>query len=142
MLWAPEDATVPTPPVLIGHRGNGHKCEDHLVALARRLVRHNVIAADTIDGPAHEDRAPEEAKNEFSADRRKRFTEGRITKPLVEDWTDDELVPRDRASELLAKNGSANRCLHVNPGLHSAVPQEEILNTQDSLAQHLSGESG
>jgi dienelactone hydrolase len=86
VLWTPESANVPAPLVLIGHGGNGHKREDHLVALARRLVRHNAIAAVTIDGPAHGDREPEEAKGESFAERRKRFMGDRITDKMVEDW--------------------------------------------------------
>ena len=56
VLWTPEHADAPTPLVLIGHGGSGHKREAHLVSLARRFVRHNGIAAASIDGPVHGDR--------------------------------------------------------------------------------------
>jgi dienelactone hydrolase len=210
VLWTPENTNAPAPLVLIGHGGNGHKREDHLVALARRLVRHSAIAAVTIDGPAHGDREPEEARGESIALRRKRFMGDRITDAMVEDWKatldalqklpeigigrvgywglsmgtmfglpllaaepriqvavlglmgrlgsdqrlrndapkitcpvlflqqwDDELIPRERSSELFAAIGSSDKRLHANPGLHSAVPREEILNTQNFLAQYL-----
>ena len=64
VLWSPENAAAPTPLVLIGHGGSGDKRETHLVALARRFVRHNGIAAATIDGPAHGDRKPKGADDE------------------------------------------------------------------------------
>jgi len=210
VLWTPEESNTPTPLVLIGHGGNGHKREGHLVALARRFVRHNGIAAATIDGPAHGDREPEEAKGEPFEERRKRYVGESITDGMVEDWKatldalqklpeigigpvgywglsmgtmfglpfvsaepridaavlglmgpfggddrlrrdapaitcpilflqqwDDELIPRERSSELFGAIGSKNRRLHANPGLHAAVPPDEFLNTQNFLAEHL-----
>jgi dienelactone hydrolase len=210
VLWTPEDATGSTPLVLIGHGGNGHKREDHLVALARRFVRHNAIAAVTIDGPIHGDREPEEIRGAPFEERSKHFVGDRVTDDMIEDWKatldalqklpeigpghvgywglsmgtmfglplvaseprievavlglmgrlgkderlhndapriscpvlflqqwDDELIPRDRSSALFAAIGSAQKSLHANPGLHSAVPKEEFLNTQNFLAGHL-----
>jgi len=86
VLWTPERADAPTPLVLIGHGGNGHKREAHLVALARRFVRHNGIAAATIDGPAHGDREPEGIDGESLAQRRRRYIGDRVTDDMVEDW--------------------------------------------------------
>ena len=86
VLWTPEGSTAPTPLVLIGHGGSGHKREDHLVALARRFVRHNTIAAATIDGPVHGDREPEELRSAPLEKRRKHLVGDRVTDSMVEDW--------------------------------------------------------
>jgi dienelactone hydrolase len=51
-LWTPEDV-APTGLVLVGHGGSGHKREDYVVALARRLVRTTGAAVASIDGPLH-----------------------------------------------------------------------------------------
>ena len=211
VLWTPEDRSEPTPLVLIGHGGSGHKREDHLVVLARRFVRHNGIAAVTIDGPFHGDRASIEVKNESINKTLRRLNGEEIADQMIEDWKatldalqklpeigiarvgywglsmgtmfglplvaieprievavlglmgpipgferlvrdapnvtcpllflqqwDDELIPREKSSELFGAIGAQDKRLHANPGLHSAVPQEEFINTQNFLARHLS----
>ena len=105
VLWTPEHAEAPTPLVLIGHGGSGHKREDHLVSLARRFVRHNAIAAATIDGPVHGDRKPEGAERDSVAEQRRRFIGNRVTanfdnvgKRLVNaDIVDLEVIEPDAA---------------------------------------------
>ena len=52
VLWTPEDA-APTGLVLVGHGASGHKRQDYVVGLARRLVRTCGIAVGSIDGPLH-----------------------------------------------------------------------------------------
>ncbi|HEY8081466.1 MAG TPA: hypothetical protein VIE15_05190, partial [Acidimicrobiales bacterium] len=54
-LWSPADAP-PTGLVLVGHGGSGHKREDYVIALARRMVRTSAVAVAAIDGPVHGDR--------------------------------------------------------------------------------------
>jgi dienelactone hydrolase len=210
VLWTPENASGSTPLVLIGHGGSGHKREDHLVGLARRFVRHNGIAAVTIDGPFHGDRATDEVKNESVDKTLRRLNGEAVVDQMVEDWKatldalqklpeigiapvgywglsmgtmfglplvaveprievavlglmgpiagfdrllrdapdvtcpllflqqwDDELIPREKSSELFAAIGGRDKRLHANPGLHSAVPTEEFLNTQTFLARYL-----
>lgn len=56
LLWTPAGAEGGRPLVLIGHGASGSKREGHVVALARRLVRHHGFAAAAIDGPVHGDR--------------------------------------------------------------------------------------
>ena len=55
---------------------------------------------------------------------------------FLQQW-DDELIPRESASELFDALGTQDKRLHANPGLHSAIPREEFLNTQTFLAGHL-----
>ncbi len=42
--------------VLIGHGASGHKRQDYVLSMARRLVRHHGLAVVAIDGPVHGDR--------------------------------------------------------------------------------------
>jgi hypothetical protein len=51
-LWTPDDA-APTGLVLVGHGASGHKHQDYVVALARRLVGTCGVAVCSIDGPLH-----------------------------------------------------------------------------------------
>lgn len=85
IVWTPEATETPTPVVLIGHGASGHKREPHLLALARRLVRHHGISAVAIDGPAHGDRAP--AGGEPTADeRRSAMRDGPVIEDTIIDW--------------------------------------------------------
>ncbi|MBA3654636.1 MAG: dienelactone hydrolase family protein [Actinobacteria bacterium] len=52
---------------------------------------------------------------------------------------DDELIPFERATTLFRAIGSGDKRLHAHPGLHSAVPVEEIEASEAFLAQHLRG---
>jgi len=62
----------------------------------------------------------------------------RITCPVLflQQW-DDELFPRDSVLALFDLVGSRDKRLHVHPGLHSAVPLEEIDASEAFLALHL-----
>ena len=85
IAWTPEAPKGPTATVLIGHGGGGHKRQPHLLALARRLVRHHGIAAVAIDGPAHGERAP--AGPEPSLDeRRAAMRGGQVVEDMIADW--------------------------------------------------------
>ena len=59
LLWTAPDAAGPTPLVLIGHGGSGHKGQDYVRTLARRAVLRHGLAAAAIDGPVHGDRRPQ-----------------------------------------------------------------------------------
>lgn len=62
----------------------------------------------------------------------------RISCPLLflQQW-DDELFPRSDVLALFDAIGSRDKRLHVQPGLHSAVPLEEIEASEAFLAAHL-----
>jgi pimeloyl-ACP methyl ester carboxylesterase len=51
-LWT-SDGDAPKGLVLVGHGASGHKRQDYVVALARRLVRTCNLAVCSIDGPVH-----------------------------------------------------------------------------------------
>jgi alpha-beta hydrolase superfamily lysophospholipase len=51
---------------------------------------------------------------------------------------DDEIVPLDSGLELFGKLGTKDKTLHVNPGIHTAIPPFEFAETADYLDQRLS----
>ncbi|MBW2279702.1 MAG: dienelactone hydrolase family protein [Deltaproteobacteria bacterium] len=85
VLWMPEDAIGPRPLVLLGHGGSGHKRQDYITSMARRVVRHLGYAATAIDGPAHGDRAPDDMGASIEEARR-RWWRKRHTDEMIEDW--------------------------------------------------------
>lgn len=54
---------------------------------------------------------------------------------------EDELFPRDGCIELFDALGSHNKRLHANPGLHPAVPAEEIDFCLGFVLDHLKGDT-
>ncbi len=50
---------------------------------------------------------------------------------------DDELVPHEMAFALFGKIASKDKTMHVNPGLHAAVPADEIRHSEEFFAKHL-----
>jgi dienelactone hydrolase len=93
VLWTPEGATGPRPLVLIGHGGSQEKRSPNVVALARRLVRHQGYAALAIDAPYHGDRTPADERDLSWEERRRRlggrlFGRGRgaTTERVLGDW--------------------------------------------------------
>lgn len=85
IAWTPENAEAPTPVVLIGHGGSGHKRQPHILALARRLVRHHGIAAAAIDGPLHGDRAPAGVQPTLD-ERRAAYRNSKLVDGMIADW--------------------------------------------------------
>ncbi len=86
IAWTPEATRGPKSLVLIGHGGNGHKRQDHILSLARRLVRHHGIAAAAIDGPAHGDRRPADLPADDVQARRARMVRPGVTDSMIADW--------------------------------------------------------
>lgn len=78
LVWTPEDANGARPLVLVGHGGSGHKRMEYVLALARRLVRHQGFAVAAIDGPAHGDRV--EPDNKVPA------MSSQVFNSMVADW--------------------------------------------------------
>ena len=63
-----------------------------------------------------------------------------VTCPVMFIWQlEDELFTREECLGLFDALGSADKRLHANPGLHPAVPPEELAFSTDFLARHLSG---
>ncbi len=200
IVWTPENAVGTRPLVLIGHGGSGNKRMEYVLALARRLVRHQGFAAAAIDGPGHGDRAdsvetdlwwsqpvigsmiadwkatraalaeiPEVGDGPLgywglsmgtlfgvpfvaaepevkaavlglmgAAGKRYTATAGGITCPvLFLQQLDDELIRREACLELFLAIGSGDKRLHANPGLHSAVPVEEMEHSEAFFVKHL-----
>ena len=86
IVWTQEGGSAPTPIVLIGHGGSGHKRQPHLLSLARRLVRHHGVAAAAIDGPLHGDRRPADLDEGDVEARRRRFARRRAVDEMIADW--------------------------------------------------------
>jgi len=85
VLWMPERAIGPRPLVLLGHGGSGHKRQDYIKSLARRLVRHQGYAATAIDGPMHGDRA-KLLGSEPAGRSDRRWWRLQHTDEMIEDW--------------------------------------------------------
>lgn len=50
---------------------------------------------------------------------------------------DDELIPRDRVLTLFDQIGSGDKSLRAHPGVHAAVPADEMREIPAFIAQHL-----
>jgi dienelactone hydrolase len=200
LVWTPEDATGERPLILVGHGGSGHKRMEYVLALARRLVRHQGFAVAAIDGPGHGDRATEIGNDQWwsqdviesmnadwkatrhalselpevghgplgywglsmgtlfgvpfvasepevkaavlglmgAAGKRYTATAADITCPvLFLQQLDDELIPRQSCLDLFLAIGSSDKRLHANPGLHSAVPVEEMQHSEAFFVKYL-----
>ena len=63
---------------------------------------------------------------------------GKLHCPLrfLVQW-DDEIVPRDTALELFDRIGSSDKSLRAHPGVHVAVPADEMRGVAAFLARHL-----
>ena len=85
-LWLPVSAR-PSPLLLVGHGGSGHKASSFVTDLLDPLVRQRGIAVAAIDGPVHGDRrstpaSPEATRDEFRA----LWDAGGSVEPMVADW--------------------------------------------------------
>ena len=85
VLWTPDHASESRPLVLLGHGGSGHKRQDYITSLARRIVRHLGYAVSAIDGPMHGDRAKLMGDDLPNRSERRWWRE-RHTDEMIEDW--------------------------------------------------------
>ncbi len=67
LVWTPTGSVGPRPLVLLAHGATRHKRVDHILEIARRLVRGFGYAAMAIDAPFHGDRRPDPDADELSA---------------------------------------------------------------------------
>lgn len=88
VLWTPEDADGTPPLVLLGHGASGHKREEYILGLARRLVRRQGFAVAAIDGPVQGDR-----RADGGVDRTENFTN------LTNIWRDDPTVTDEMVAD-------------------------------------------
>jgi len=88
ILWTPEGAEGPRPIVLIGHGATRHKRVDHVLALARQLVRRHQFAVAAIDCPAHGDRRPDRGADEIQifADFLAEWTRPGTVDDMIAEW--------------------------------------------------------
>jgi len=90
VVFLPPRATAPTPLVLVGHGGGGHKKAPTVLAMADGLAREHGIATLAIDGPVNGDRQENDEaaralrKQDRHAYRRKYYLERYDS--MVQDW--------------------------------------------------------
>ncbi|HXY45430.1 MAG TPA: dienelactone hydrolase family protein [Acidimicrobiales bacterium] len=91
MLWTPTEPTAPRPLVLLGHGASGHKGQDYVVSMARRLVLHRGLAAASIDGPVHGDRRRQGADH----------GSGAVFLHFAQAWSSDDRMTDEMVADLV-----------------------------------------
>jgi dienelactone hydrolase len=88
ILWTPTDAEGPRPIVLIGHGATRHKRVDHVLALARQLVRRHQFAVAAIDCPGHGDRRADKRADDIQifADFLAEWTRPGSVDDMIAEW--------------------------------------------------------
>jgi len=105
VLWTPEDMRTTPPLVLLGHGASGHKREEYILGLARRLVRRQGFAVAAIDGPVQGDRRPD-----GGVDRIENFTN------LTNLWRDDPTVTDEMVADWRATLDALQDPTVLGPG--------------------------
>lgn len=86
ILWTPTAYERPSPLVLMGHGGSGHKRSDRQLMLGRRLAMVSQIATVTIDGPFHGDRIAETLDRQQYQAMMAAMGVDKVTDGMVDDW--------------------------------------------------------
>lgn len=87
ILWTPGGARGPRPLVLMGHGATRHKRVDHILALARYLVRSFGFATVAIDAPRHGDRRPDHVDDlKVFSDFLVEWSRERTVEDMLADW--------------------------------------------------------
>ena len=90
LLWTPEQAVGPRPLVLLGHGATRHKRVDHILALARHLVREFGFAALALDAPGHGERRahPDADDLQLFSDFLSEWSRPGTVDDVVAEWTE------------------------------------------------------
>lgn len=100
VLWTPEDATTPSPLIVLGHGGGRHKTAPEIVERARRFVTGPGgagFAVLALDAPGHGDRPMNEHYNRIATENGARIAAGEQPAPLIAEF--QALVARQTVPE-------------------------------------------
>jgi dienelactone hydrolase len=97
IVWAPTRQEHPVPLVLMGHGGSGHKRANLQLLLGQRFAGLLKIAAVSIDGPFHGDRAPTPLEPYQYQEKMTAIGVDKVTNNMIDDWfaTLNALSPLD-----------------------------------------------
>ena len=98
IMWTPELLEKPTPLVLFGHGGSGHKRSDRSLMLGRRFAAVHQFSVVAIDGPVHGDRANTRSESE-GVDPMEVLADIAVDK-AIDDMVDDWCGTLDHVSEM------------------------------------------
>jgi dienelactone hydrolase len=84
VLWSPSERSGPSPLVLMGHGGSGHKQNERMIMLGRLFAADYGWCAAAIDGPAHGQRGPVTDASDPAY--RQMWQRQDVVDSMIEDW--------------------------------------------------------